>query len=99
MTRTDLSNAATTMYADGSGLVIERVFRAWAEGSWATLTTPEHMPQWWGPHGTTTEVVEMDVRAGGRWRWINRYPGGEPPFPGDYLEVRPGERLVRTSVF
>ena len=99
MTRTDLSNEATTMYADGDELVIERVFAAAPEVIWAMMTTPEHVARWWGPHGTTTEVVEMEVRAGGRWRWVNRYAGGEAPFTGEYLEVRPYERLVRTSVF
>jgi uncharacterized protein YndB with AHSA1/START domain len=87
------------MYADGEELVIERVFDAPPEVVWAMMTTPEHIAKWWGPHGTTTEVVEMEVRPGGRWRWINRYAGGEAPFTGEYLEVLPYERLVRTSVF
>ena len=36
---------------------------------------PERIPRWWGPHGTTTTVVEMDVRVGGKWRYISHAPG------------------------
>jgi len=99
MTRTDLGNAATTMYADGDELVIERVFAAPRELVWAMMTAPEHVPHWWGPHGTTTDVLEMDVWPGGAWRWVNKFPGGEAPFRGEYVEVQQYERLVRTSVF
>ena len=35
----------------------------------------------------------MDVRPGGRWRWINHTTGGEDaPFRGEYLEVEPPVR-------
>ena len=36
----------------------ELVFKAWTE--------PERMAQWWGPHGFTAPVCELDVRPGGR---------------------------------
>ncbi|WP_283134478.1 SRPBCC domain-containing protein [Rhizohabitans arisaemae] len=99
MTRQDLGNATTTMYAEGAELVIERTFDAPREQVWAVMTSPEHIPQWWGPHGTTTDVVEMDVRPGGRWRWVNLFDGGRAPFTGEYLEVVPPQRFVRTSIF
>lgn len=42
----------------------------------------------------------MDVRPGGRWRWINHTTGGEEaPFKGEYLEVVPPERIVQTQIF
>jgi uncharacterized protein YndB with AHSA1/START domain len=42
----------------------------------------------------------MDVRVGGRWRWIGHGPDGqEAPFKGEYLEVVPPERLVQTEIF
>src|SRR4029078_12602937 len=36
---------------------------------------------------------------GGRWRWIARTADGEAPFTGEYLEVVPPERVVRTEMF
>ncbi|WP_116950667.1 SRPBCC domain-containing protein [Jiangella endophytica] len=97
MTRRELGDAATTVDAEGSDLLIERVFAAPRELVWAAMTTAEHVAHWIGPHGTTTEVVELDVRPGGRWKWINRYEGGEVAFLGEYLEVDSPKRLVRTT--
>jgi uncharacterized protein YndB with AHSA1/START domain len=100
VTRQDLGNETTTLVADGADLVLERVFDAPRELVWTALTSPEHIPQWWGPHGTTPTVVEMDVRPGGRWRWIAAASdGGGAPFAGEYLEVVPPERIVRTVIF
>ena len=31
---------------------------------WKVITDPERVTNWWGPHGHTTTVEEMDVRAG-----------------------------------
>ena len=42
----------------------------------------------------------MDVRPGGRWRFIQHTTGGEDiPFKGEYLEVVPPERVVQTFIF
>jgi uncharacterized protein YndB with AHSA1/START domain len=61
------------------------------------MTDPQRIPHWWGPHGYTTTVVEMDVRPGGRWRFVVHTTGGEDvAFMGEYLEVVPPERIVRT---
>lgn len=97
MTRRELGDAATTVVTEGSELLIERVFAAPRELVWAAMTVPKHLAHWIGPHGTTTEVVELDLRPGGRWRWINRTDDGEVAFHGEYLEVDPPKRLVRTT--
>ena len=94
-----LGNETTTVYADGAELVMERIFDAPREAVWKALTEPERIPRWWGPRDTTMTVEEMDVRVGGRWRWINRHAGGDAPFTGEYLEVVPPERLVNTEIF
>jgi uncharacterized protein YndB with AHSA1/START domain len=95
-----IGNERTTAYTDGPELVMERVFDAPRDLVWRVMTDPARVTRWWGPHGYTTTVVEMDVRVGGKWRWINHTTGGEDaPFKGEYLEVVPPERLVRTSIF
>jgi uncharacterized protein YndB with AHSA1/START domain len=100
MTAQQLGNERTTAYADGQNLVIERVFDAPRDLVWKVLTDPERVTNWWGPRGYTTTVVEMDVRPGGRWRWINHTTGGEDaPFKGEYLEVDPPRRIVQTQIF
>ena len=99
-TRTDRgSTETTTVYTEGQDLVMERIFDAPRELVWKVMIDPERVTRWWGPHGYTTTVVEMDVRPGGRWRWINHTTGGEDvPFKGEYLEVVPPERIVRTEI-
>ena len=95
-----LGNERTKAYADGQELVMERIFDAPRELVWNVMNDPERVTNWWGPRGYTTTVVEMDVRPGGRWRWINHTTGGEDaPFKGEYLEVVPLEKIVRTEIF
>jgi len=99
-TMQQLGNERTTVYAEGQDLVFERVFDAPRDLVWKVMTDPERVTRWWGPHGHTATVVEMDVRVGGTWRWISHGPDGQDvPFKGEYLEVEPPERLVQTEIF
>ena len=67
----------------------DRVFRAY--------TDPNAIPEWWGPRGYTTRVETMDVRSGGRWRFVQHdTEGKEHAFHGAYREVVPPERIVQT---
>jgi uncharacterized protein YndB with AHSA1/START domain len=76
---------------------IERVFDAPRDRVFAAYTDPALIPEWWGPRETTTIVDEMDVRTGGRWRFIMRNADGtETAFRGAYREVTPPERIVQT---
>jgi len=100
MTVRQLGNERTTAWVEGQVLVMERIFDAPRELVWKVMNDPTLVTRWWGPHGYTTTVEEMDVRPRGRWRWINHTTGGESaPFRGEYLEVVPPERVVRTSYF
>ena len=68
----------------------ERVYQAW------TL----RLPEWWGPHGMTTPVCEMDLKPGGVFRTVMRAPDGtEYPTRGSFLEVVPNERIVFTDAY
>jgi uncharacterized protein YndB with AHSA1/START domain len=73
---------------------VERVFDAPRDRVFAAFTDPELIPEWWG---SSTTVDEMDVRPGGRWRFVAKNPdGSETAFRGEYREVTPPERLVQT---
>ena len=58
------------------------------------MTRPEHVARWWGclGEGYSVPVCEIDLRVGGRWRFVNRHPKGEAAFHGEY----PGDRAART---
>jgi uncharacterized protein YndB with AHSA1/START domain len=76
---------------------VERVFGAPRDRVFAAFTDPKLIPEWWGPRGTTTIVDQMDVRAGGGWRFVSRdADGSETAFRGTYREVTPPERIVQT---
>jgi len=76
---------------------IERIFDAPRDKVFAAYTNPDLIPEWYGPHGTTTIVDQMDVRPGGSWRFVMRDPdGSETAFRGTYREITPPERIVQT---
>lgn len=76
---------------------IERVFDAPRDLVFATFTDPQLIPEWWGPRDGTTVVDQMDVRAGGGWRFVTAdCDGNETAFRGTYREVTPPERVVQT---
>ena len=94
------STATTTIYSEGGDLVFERTFAAPRELVWKALTDPERVPHWWGPSGTTTTVVEMDVRPGGVWRYVSHAPDREDvTFYGEYLEIDPPNGYTWTFLF
>ena len=78
-------------------LVTTHTFDAPRELVWRAWTDPELIPRWWGPRYLTTTVETMDVRPGGRWRFVQRdAKGNEYGFHGEYREVVPPRRLVGT---
>jgi uncharacterized protein YndB with AHSA1/START domain len=89
-----------TVNREAREITMERIFDAPRELVWKVWTNPELIPQWWGPKMLVTTVDEMDLRPGGRWRFIQRDPNGmEYAFNGVYREIVPPERLVATFNF
>jgi uncharacterized protein YndB with AHSA1/START domain len=88
-TRIDRGSTPTTdIYSEDADLYFVRTFDAPREQVWTAFTDPELIPRWWGKHGTTTTVVEMDVRPGGKWRYVNSAADRDDvAFYGEYLEV------------
>ncbi len=94
------STETTTIYSEGGDLVFERTFDAPRERVWKAMTDPLAIPRWWGPHRTTTTVVEMDVRVGGTWRYRSSAPDRDDVvFFGEYLEVDPPRGYKWTFMF
>jgi uncharacterized protein YndB with AHSA1/START domain len=97
MTSQQQARAATITTPTDREIHIERVFDAPRDRVFAVYTDPELIPAWWGPRNTTAVVDQMDVRAGGSWRFVLRNPdGSETGFRGTYREVTPPERIVQT---
>jgi uncharacterized protein YndB with AHSA1/START domain len=68
------------------------VFRAW--------TTPELVRRWWHADRGEVTIAEIDLRVGGRWRYVAvAHDGTEVGFHGEYLEIDPDERIVSTEIY
>lgn len=82
-----------------TAIVLTRVFDAPRELVFDAMTKPEHIRRWWGNlgEGYSVPVCEADLRVGGRWRFVNRHPGGEVAFHGEYREIARPSRLVFTE--
>ena len=81
-------------------IVIRRVFDAPREVVFQAITDRERVARWWGPRRLTTEVDQMELRPGGRWRFLNRdEEGNEFGFKGVYHDIVAPERVVQTFEF
>lgn len=94
------SSASTTSAraAAWPELVITRIIDAPRETVFKAWTDPKQVAQWWGPHGFTNPVCELDVRHGGAIRIDMRGPEGTVyPMTGVYQEIVEPKRVVFTS--
>jgi uncharacterized protein YndB with AHSA1/START domain len=86
---------------DRPTVTVRRTFHAPRHAVWEAMTTPELVERWYGPARYRIEVPELDLRPGGRWRFLNidKGDGTVWGFHGQYQEVVPDERIVQTWVF
>lgn len=76
---------------------LEHVVPAPPERTFEAFVDPEQLARWWGPAGFTAPSVDLDVRAGGRYRIRMQPPEGDAfHLRGEFLEVEPARRLVFT---
>jgi uncharacterized protein YndB with AHSA1/START domain len=92
-------SAVVTLPSDDE-ILITRAFDAPADLVFDAWTTPDLVKRWWGgDRGEVTEA-QIDLRIGGRWRWVMIANGGfEVAFSGEYREIDRPHLLVRTEVF
>jgi uncharacterized protein YndB with AHSA1/START domain len=91
--------ATVTLPADDQ-ILITREFDAPRHLVYKAWTTPELVKRWWHANRGEMTVAEIDLRIGGRWRYVMVADGGfEVAFHGEYREIVPDERLVSTEVY
>jgi uncharacterized protein YndB with AHSA1/START domain len=94
------SGTAVVSLPTDTQILITREFNAPKHLVYKAWTTPELIEQWWsGERGKVTSA-EIDLRVGGKWRYVMiANEGFEVAFHGEYREIVPNERLVSTEVF
>jgi uncharacterized protein YndB with AHSA1/START domain len=100
MTRATTSNSAVVTLPSETQILITREFDAPRHLVYRAYTTPDLIKRWWsGDRGEVT-AVEVDLRPGGKWRYVMTASAGfEVAFHGEYQEIIPGERIVATEVY
>lgn len=99
VTRTGKGSAVVSLPSD-TEIVITREFDAPRHLIWKAWTTPELVKRWWHANRGTVVQADIDLRVGGRWRWVSVTDRGqEVAFRGWYREIVPDERLVYTEMF
>ncbi|MGA8439934.1 MAG: SRPBCC family protein [Candidatus Sulfotelmatobacter sp.] len=99
-----MKNSATfsiTAHGDRE-IVVVRLFDAPRRLVFDAFTQPELVKKWLlGPDGWSMPVCEIDLRAGGKYRyvWRNDSNGREMGMGGVYREVVAPQRMVVTEVF
>jgi uncharacterized protein YndB with AHSA1/START domain len=94
------SGTATVELPTDEQILITREFDAPKHLVFKAYTTPELVKRWWsGQRGAVTSA-EIDLRVGGKWRWVMvAGEGFEVAFHGEYQEIVPDERLVSTEIY
>lgn len=99
MVKTSKGSAVVTLPSD-TEILITRDFDAPRHLIFKAWTTPELVKRWWHANRGTCTTAEIDLRVGGKWRWVMVTDNGfEVAFHGEYREIVPDERLVYTEVY
>ena len=99
MAATSSGTATVTLPTDRQ-ILITREFDAPRHLVYKAWTTPELVKRWWHANRGEVTVVEIDLRVGGKWRYVMVADGGfEVGFHGEYREVVANERIVSTEVY
>lgn len=82
-------------------IVMTREFDAPRKLVFDAFTKPELIRQWLlGPPGWSMPVCEVDLRVGGKYRYMWRHTNGnQMGMGGMYREIVPPERIVATEKF
>jgi uncharacterized protein YndB with AHSA1/START domain len=78
---------------------ISRIFNATRQHVWDVVNDPQLIAEWWGPARYETRVDIMDVRVGGKWRFVHSGRDGEFAFNGTYKEIDLPRKVVMTFEF
>lgn len=96
---TSKGTAVVTLPTD-TQILITRDFDAPPHLVYQAWTTPALIKRWWSAKRGAVTVADVDLRVGGKWRWVMMTDDGfEVAFHGEYRELIPNERIVCTEVY
>jgi uncharacterized protein YndB with AHSA1/START domain len=94
------SGTAKVTLPSDEEILITREFDAPRYLVYTAWTTPDLVSRWWPGRRGEMKSAEIDLRVGGKWRYVMVASGGhEVGFHGEYREIVPNERIVNTEVY
>jgi uncharacterized protein YndB with AHSA1/START domain len=95
------SRSAKVTLPTDEQILITREFDAPKDLVYKVWTTPELVKRWWSAKRGQMTVAEIDLRPGGKWRYVMIADEGafEVAFHGEYREIVPNERIVSTEIY
>ena len=100
MTTMTSSGTAKLTFPSDTQINITREFAAPKHLVYQAVTTPELVKRWWHANRGEVTFCEIDLRVGGKWRYVAKTPDGfEVGFHGEYREIVPNERIVSTEAY
>lgn len=95
------SDSFTTSTPGDCDIVLTRLFDAPVDLVFTVMTKCEHIKRWWGclDERYSMPGCEIDLKVGGKWRFVGRGPEGDYAFYGVYQEIAAPGRLVYTEIF
>ena len=100
MTTVASSGTAVLTLPTDTQILVTREFDAPKHLVYKAYTTPELISRWWTSKRGAMKVCEVDLRVGGKWRFVMDTDAGfEVGFHGEYKEIVRGERIVSTETF
>jgi uncharacterized protein YndB with AHSA1/START domain len=94
------SGTATLTLPTDEQILVTREFEAPKHLVYEAWTTPDLVKRWWNAKRGEVTVAEIDLRVGGKWRYVLvTDDGAEVGFHGEFLEIVPNERIVSTEVY
>jgi len=91
----------TTTATKTNTILLHRVLRSTPERVYRAFLDPEALAKWLPPYGFTCKVHQMDAKVGGTYKmsFANFSTGKSHSFGGQYLELKPNERIRYTDKF
>jgi len=99
MTNMATSGTATVTLPSDEDILIRREFAAPRHLVYKAWTTPELVEMWWSGRQGEMKSVEIDLRVGGKWRYVMDAGGQEIAFNGEFREIVENERIVNTEAY
>jgi uncharacterized protein YndB with AHSA1/START domain len=94
------SGTAKLTFPSDTQINITREFAAPKHLVYQAITTPELVRRWWNAKRGEVTTCEIDLREGGKWRYVMETPDGfEVAFHGEFREIVPNERVVSTEAY